>query len=103
MTMQAGENSHDTGVTVRLFAGLRYLFGQKESRVAIGQAADIGRLLEALCTTPEQRHGLLDESGGIREGFLVLLNGHNIAFLGGAGATLHDGDEVAIFPPIAGG
>ena len=103
MTMQAGENSHDTGVTVRLFAGLRYLFGQKESRVAIGQAADIGRLLEVLCTTPEQRHGLLDESGGIREGFLVLLNGHNIAFLGGAGATLHDGDEVAIFPPIAGG
>lgn len=103
MTVQTDEQSRDPGVTVRLFAGLRYLFGQKESRVAIGQASDMGQLLEVLCTTPEQRRGLLDESGGIKEGFLVLLNGHNIAFLGGAGATLRDGDEVAIFPPIAGG
>ncbi|MFH0915091.1 MAG: MoaD/ThiS family protein, partial [bacterium] len=64
---------------------------------------DLGRLLDVLCTTSEQRQGLLNRSGGLEEGVVVLLNGHHIALVGGVNATLHEGDEVAIFPPIAGG
>ena len=92
-----------TGVTVKLFAGLRELFGQKEFHVAIEQASDMGRLLGVLCATSEQTQELLKESGGIKEGVIVLLNGHNIALAGGVSTTLREGDEVAIFPPIAGG
>lgn len=33
----------------------------------------------------------------------VMLNGRDIAFLGGLDATLSDGDSVIIVPPIAGG
>ena len=101
--MGANSQSLDTGVTVKLFAGLRDLFGQKVFHVTIEQASEMGRLLDVLCATSEQRQGLLNESGGIADGVVVLLNGHNIAFLGGVNATLHEGDEVAIFPPIAGG
>ena len=43
------------GVTVKLFAGLRDLFGQKEFLVAVEQVSDMGRLLGVLCATSEQR------------------------------------------------
>ncbi len=34
---------------------------------------------------------------------VVLVNGKHVEFLGGLDAVLHDGDEIAVFPPAAGG
>jgi molybdopterin converting factor small subunit len=39
----------------------------------------------------------------LRPALIVLLNGRNIAFLGGLQAVLQEGDEVAVFPPLKGG
>jgi len=39
----------------------------------------------------------------LNEEYLIMINGRNIAFLGGVDAKLSDGDEVSMFPPAAGG
>jgi molybdopterin synthase sulfur carrier subunit len=39
----------------------------------------------------------------LRPYILVLINGRNILFLNGFNTSLHDGDVIAISPPIAGG
>ena len=43
------------------------------------------------------------DGDNIREYVNVLVNGRSINFLEGLKTELSDGDEVAIFPPVAGG
>ncbi|HUX98262.1 MAG TPA: MoaD family protein [Candidatus Deferrimicrobium sp.] len=43
------------------------------------------------------------ESKSLRQYILILLNGRNILFLKGRDTKLHEGDVIAISPPIAGG
>lgn len=90
-------------VTVKLFAWLRDLIGHKELRVPIEQAPDIERLLHYLCPRMGSACGLLGAGGGLGEGFILLLNGRSVQFVGGLEARLTAGDEVAVFPPVAGG
>ena len=90
-------------VTVRFFATLRELFGDEEVVVAVTRASDVARLLDAICDSPLQERGLRQESGGLRKDIVLLVNGRNVAFLGGIDARLKEGDEVAIFPPVYGG
>jgi molybdopterin synthase catalytic subunit len=72
-------------VTVRLFAGLRERAGT--ARLEIDDVARVGDVWAKL--------GLGDEPGG-------LLYAVNRAYAGSDDA-LHDGDEVAVIPPVSGG
>ncbi len=80
----------DRGGTVeaRLFAGLetRARDGRAEWRVPLAQAPTVAALCEAI--------GLAAGAAG-----LVLVNGLH----GEPSTGLHDGDEVALFPPLGGG
>ncbi len=46
---------------------------------------------------------LLDEDGNIKLGTLILINGRNILDTDRLESIVRDGDEVALFPPGAGG
>jgi molybdopterin synthase sulfur carrier subunit len=46
---------------------------------------------------------MLLENGHIRSYFKITLNGHDIALVNGLDTPVDDQDQVAIFPPIAGG
>jgi molybdopterin converting factor small subunit len=83
-----GAEGHGGTVVARLFAGLeeRTRDGRAEQPVPLARAATVAALLEAL--------GLAAGAAG-----LVLVNGVH----GGADTVLHDGDEVALFPPVGGG
>ena len=72
-------------VTVRLFAGLRERAGR--ARLELEDIARVGDVWPAL--------GLGDEPAG-------LLYALNRAYVGRE-AELHDGDEVAVIPPVSGG
>lgn len=101
--MTVDQPSCDPCVTVKLFAWLRDTFGLKEIRIPVDDAPDVGRLFEELQGWASDGRSLLGESGRLEEGFIVLLNGRSIDFAGGMTARLAGGDEVAVFPPIAGG
>jgi molybdopterin converting factor small subunit len=73
-------------------------------------SVDVGRsvqsILEELALQGGEEFGarIFDAREGLRPGVAVLVNGRPVAQ--GPGALtllLHDGDEVAIFPPLAGG
>jgi molybdopterin synthase sulfur carrier subunit len=90
-------------VTVRFFASIREIFGQKEAVLSTDEAATVGEVLRHLCSTPERKRGVFAEAGAVRSDVIVLLNGRNIVFLGGLHAPLQSGDVVSVFPPVKGG
>ena len=46
---------------------------------------------------------VLDETGNVRAGYKILLNGRDVDFVGGLDAQVSEGAEVHLFPPVAGG
>jgi MoaD family protein len=95
------EKAHAT-VTTRFFADLRDLFGAGRE-VRLTETRDVAGLLAALCDSPLRRRVLLDDHGECGKRVAILVNGRNIAFLGGESAKLSDSDVIDFFPPVFGG
>ena len=89
-------------VTLKLFADLRKDGGDGLRQMRLDDGAKVSGLLEAL--KPDQfLAGRLFNEGGLKDIFIVLVNGRRIDNLEGLDTPLKDGDEVSIFPPVAGG
>ncbi len=93
----------DGHVRVRVFAGLRDVFGAGAMVYATHCVSDVGRLLARLCDSEAKRRALLDESGRLRKEITLLVNGRNVTFLRREATELKAGDEVHVFPPVYGG
>ncbi len=81
-------------VTVSLHTILRKEAGEKECR---SDAGNVKELLEEL----SRRYG--PAFSKYLANCIVLVNGKNAAMLRGKKTKLKDGDEVSLFPPVAGG
>jgi molybdopterin converting factor subunit 1 len=79
-------------VRVRLFALLREVVGQKELAKQVHEGATLGDLIGALV----QEYPRLAQIG------LRMHTAVNHQYVTRE-AVLHDGDEVALFPPVSGG
>ena len=90
-------------VIIRFFATVRATFGQKEAVLRTDEASTVGKALRRVCNTLERERGIFADSDRLRPDLIVLLNGRNIAFLGGLAAPLEKGDVVSVFPPVKGG
>ncbi len=87
-------------VKVEVFGTLRDRLGWRERTVIIeGDSVSLDRVLNEL---PDLRKYLVSDDS-LREGFIVFINGIHAQFKGGLRAELRDGDEIAVFPPGAGG
>lgn len=93
----------DGYLTVRFFSTTKKLFGAGEIAVEVGAAADVRGLLEFVCDAPQKTRGIFAAPGVLRGDITVLVNGRNIAFIGGLKASVAAGDVVAVVPPMAGG
>lgn len=82
---------------IKLFANLRKLAGTKE--LSISEPA-VGAVLNELVRLNPALDGIVLENGSLRPHVVITLNGHNIRDLN---VQVTDQDEIAIFPPIAGG
>jgi molybdopterin synthase sulfur carrier subunit len=88
-------------VRVRAFARFREVIGG--DRIAeLPEGNGVRDLLSRLAgESPAIRETLLDATGSVRSHVIVMVNGKRVSR--GSDHPLADGDEVAIFPPVAGG
>ena len=85
------------------FAGFREILG-KEREQEIKESATVQELLEELALVNARfKEAAFDESGELRDYVLLMINRKRIDPLQDLSRQLQEGDELAIFPPLAGG
>jgi len=94
--------------TIKLFANLRKIAGQKEIRIpataevlpTVSRGATLNSTLNDLVQQIPALDGVLLENGQIRPQLIITINGLNTTDLN---VTVAEDDTIAIFPPISGG
>lgn len=89
-------------VRVKTFANFREIIGKREIEVELKGNSSVRDLLEELCKQYDLRT-LLFEGDALQKYIKVLVNGEDVVFLKGLETKLKSGDEIALFPPVAGG
>lgn len=90
-------------VKVRFFARFRELLGT-DIIAEPANGTSIGSLVSGIARkNPEGYDAIFDEHGTFREFVIVMQNGKRIETADAGTVMIADGDEIAIFPPVAGG
>ena len=93
-------------VKLRTILGLKQIIGRGEIEVSIPQGSTVGALLSCLVKTYEEElSSQLFELGTVKllPHIRIMVNGQSIRFLNGIDTILHDGDQILLLPPVAGG
>ena len=90
-------------VKIRFFARFRELLGTDIMTDVVA-----GTMFTSLITTiakknPEGYTAIFDEKGAFHEFVILMKNGKRIEIADAAKTPVVDGDEIAVFPPVAGG
>lgn len=88
-------------IELRFFANFREAVGQKTVQREYENGLQAGDVLRQL--SEEYTEMDLFEEGELREYLTILRNGTDITHLDGLETALEDGDELSVFPPVAGG
>lgn len=88
---------------LRFFATFREAVGQKDLTYEVTEGETVGDVLSSLEAEYEGLEGQLLDDGAVRSQLNVLKNGRNVIHMEDADTPLEEGDELAIFPPVAGG
>jgi sulfur-carrier protein len=90
-------------IVVLAFAGFREILG-KERELHLLEGATIRDLLEELAVAKQAfKDAAFDDTGALRDYVLLMVNRKRIDPTQDLSRLLQDGDELAIFPPLAGG
>ena len=82
---------------VKLYANLRNLAGTRELPIT---GATIGAVVQEMVRQNPALEDIIIENGELRPHIIITLNGHNVMDIN---MQVEEKDEIAIFPPIAGG
>ena len=89
-------------VKVKLFANFREATRQKEVEVSVA-GKTVGDAIRSLTVQFPALEPLVYQDGRLKQYVNVLLNGQAVRNDQVATATIKDGDEIALFPPVSGG
>ncbi len=90
-------------VRVRAFARFAEIIG-RDQEVEIAEGWTVRKLLDHLAVLhPAFDEAIYDEQGALRDYVIVMRNRRHIDTYDGLQTGLSEGDEIAIFPPVAGG
>lgn len=91
-------------IELRTFATFRDAVGRKETALEFdGDRVTVGTVLASLEDEYDGLAGRLLDDGEIRPQLSVLKNGRDVVHMEGTETPLDDGDELSLFPPVAGG
>jgi molybdopterin synthase sulfur carrier subunit len=91
-------------VSVRFYSHLGDLVGRKSKmEFDLRDDATMYHLLDTLLENSKIKQHLLDENGELNSDITFMKNGREINFLNGLDTLLESGDEISIFPLVAGG
>jgi molybdopterin synthase sulfur carrier subunit len=85
---------------VKLFGILRRYAGSPQLELP---GTTVRAVLEALCAMNTELCAAIRDENGLRQYVRAMLNGHDVELAQGLDTPLAPNDEIAIFPPIAGG
>ena len=86
--------------TIKLFGGLRAKAGQAEFVV---EGRTVCELLDNLVQGNDALQGAIFEGEELRPHVRVMLNGRDIELADGLKTAVSENDQIAVFPPLAGG
>ena len=90
-------------ITLKFFATFREIVGSKTIDREFPEGASVGDVLSKLESEYDDLVGELLVDGDLKPQINVLKNGREVLHMEGIDTTVHDGDTVSIFPPVAGG
>jgi molybdopterin synthase sulfur carrier subunit len=90
-------------VKVRAFASFREILGKERELDAIEGSTIADLLRELASSSPRFKESAFDNSGGLCDYVLLMVNKKRIDPTQDLLMKMHEGDELAIFPPVAGG
>ena len=90
-------------VKVRFFARFRELLGTDIIAEPVA-GTSVAALVAGIANGHKDGYeALFDETGTFREFVIIMRNGKRVEHADIAGLAVADGDEIAVFPPVAGG
>ncbi len=93
-------DSHLAECKVKLFGGLRTTAGWAEKQVA---CATLREVLENICMENEMLRAAIFDGDALHPYVRVMINGRDSELAQGLDTIVSANDQIAIFPPIAGG
>jgi molybdopterin synthase sulfur carrier subunit len=91
-------------IRVRFFTILRLLVKRADVFLERGRISVRELLDDAQHAVPVPfLHKVLEDTGEMKRGTLILVNGRHVLHLDGLDTIVEDGDEVSLFPPGGGG
>ncbi|WAC04221.1 MAG: MoaD family protein [Methanoregula sp.] len=90
-------------VRVRFFAQFGELFGPETLQKTLPGTTFTSLIKEIASKNQEGYDAIFDELGAFREFVILMKNGKRVDIADAAKTGVDDGDEIAVFPPVAGG
>ena len=90
-------------VKIRFFARFRELFGADVMTDVVAGTMFASLITMIAKKNPEGYAAIFDETGAFHEFVILMKNGKRIEIADAAKTPVVDGDEIAVFPPVAGG
>jgi molybdopterin synthase sulfur carrier subunit len=90
-------------IRVKTFARFRELVGTDLEIKLPAASTVLDGITVLVSTSNEGKEAILDEHGNIRSHVIVMVNKRRLPNRDREKELLHEGDELSIFPPVAGG